>query len=434
MQFILVVLSVLFAFAAAAEEAVAAEAVPPQAKPGCTDHCGNLTIPYPFGIEKDCYMSEDFPVRCNTSAEPPIATLGDGNIVITNISLAEGEMQIQQFVASDCYNSQGENYYVRTDLWVHPFTVSHTRNKFIAVGCDTYAIFRGYRADEEWLMTGCFKHPHQWNVSKFTWKCLCDRGYISNGTNHQSCIQEIRKKQTKTTLLLIVSLSVTGGFLVLFVGISWICFTMKNKKLKKLKERNFKENGGLLLQQKLKNHGVQTTKVFTTEELEKATNNYHESQVLGEGGFGTVYKGVLPDNKEVAIKKSKGGTSTQIEQFVNEVIVLSQINHRNVVKLLGCLETAVPLLVYEFVAHGTLHDHIHKKRSPLSLELRMKIAVETAGALAHLQENEYLLGSPNSDSYVMDARGGDQNSSGTTSGYDSMQIQMLMPNGNGGGR
>ncbi|KAL6206464.1 hypothetical protein ACLB2K_023712 [Fragaria x ananassa] len=156
MQFILVVLSVLFAFAAAAEEAVAAEAVPPQAKPGCTDHCGNLPIPYPFGIEHDyCYMSKDFSVHCDTSAEPPIATWGDGNIVITNISLAEGEMQIPHFVANDCYNSQGVHSNLRTDLWVRPFTVSHTRNKFIAVGCDTYAIFRGYRADEEWLMSGC---------------------------------------------------------------------------------------------------------------------------------------------------------------------------------------------------------------------------------------------------------------------------------------
>ncbi|PRQ29709.1 putative protein kinase RLK-Pelle-WAK family [Rosa chinensis] len=158
----------------------------------------------------------------------------------------------------------------------------------------------------------------------------------------------------------------------------------------KLKEKYFKENGGLLLLQKLSNNGgsVETTKIFTTEELEKATNNYHESRVLGEGGYGTVYKGVLLDNKVVAIKKSKGGTSIQSEQFVTEVVVLSQINHRNVVKLLGCcLETAVPLLVYEFVTHGTLYEHIHRKRSLLSFELRMKIVVETAGALAYLHSS-----------------------------------------------
>lgn len=178
--------------------------------------------------------------------------------------------------------------------------------------------------------------------------------------------------------------------MVLFVGISWICCGIKKRQFIKLKEKYFKENGGLLLLQQLTNHGgsVETTKIFTTEELEKATNNYHESRVLGEGGYGTVYKGVLPDNRMVAIKKSKGGTSSQSEQFVNEVIVLSQINHRNVVKLLGCcLETEMPLLVYEFVSHGTLYEHIHKKRPTLSFELRMKIAVETAGALAYLHSS-----------------------------------------------
>ena len=157
----------------------------------------------------------------------------------------------------------------------------------------------------------------------------------------------------------------------------------------KLKEKFFQQNGGILLQQQLSNHRgfVETTKIFSSEELKKATNNYDESRVLGQGGYGTVYEGVLPNNKLVAIKKSKIGNQSQIDQFVNEIIVLTQINHKNVVKLLGCcLETEVPLLVYEFITNGTLSHHIHNKdlSSILSWEKRLKIVAETAGALAYM--------------------------------------------------
>jgi serine/threonine protein kinase len=176
------------------------------------------------------------------------------------------------------------------------------------------------------------------------------------------------------------------------VGGSWIYWALKRRKLLKLKEKFFKQNGGLMLQQRLLSHrgSVETDKIFSADELEKATNNYDKNRVLGQGGYGTVYKGVLPDNKVVAIKKSKVSDQSQIEQFINEVIVLTQINHRNVVKLLGCcLETEVPLLVYEFITNGTLSDHIHNKSlsSSLSCEKRLKIVAETAGALAYLHSS-----------------------------------------------
>ncbi|XP_023897493.1 wall-associated receptor kinase 2 [Quercus suber] len=215
--------------------------------------------------------------------------------------------------------------------------------------------------------------------------CYCPKGYEGDGMkNGTSC--KLLVTQSKIT---IIALCISVGLLVLFVGSSWMYWGLKKRKLIKLREKFFQQNGGLLLQQKLSNRkgSVEASKIYSADEIKKATNNYDESRVLGQGGYGIVYKGILPDNKVIAIKKSKIGNQIQIEQFINEINVLTQINHRNVVKLLGCcLETEVPLLVYEFITKGTLSDHIHDKSlsSILSWEKRLKIAAETAGALAYL--------------------------------------------------
>ncbi|KAM7478150.1 hypothetical protein LguiA_026363 [Lonicera macranthoides] len=161
------------------------------------------------------------------------------------------------------------------------------------------------------------------------------------------------------------------------------------KKIIKLREKFFHQNGGSLLKQQISSNegSIESTKVFTVEELEKATNNYADDRILGRGGYGTVYKGILLDKRIVAIKKSKLMDKSQIEQFINEVVILTQVNHRNVVKLLGCcLESEVPLLVYEFVSNGTLFEHIHSRGGMnwLSLDNRLRIAVEAAAALAYL--------------------------------------------------
>ncbi|TYG78847.1 hypothetical protein ES288_D02G093800v1 [Gossypium darwinii] len=221
-----------------------------------------------------------------------------------------------------------------------------------------------------------------------TYNCSCPGGYEGDGKKSGTGCSLPNKDQSKTSPL-IAALGVAIGFLGLLLGIVLWCWMLRQRQISKLREANFQQNGGILLREQLsKRQGYrEDVKVFTAEELEKATNNYNESRILGQGGQGTVYKGILADNQIVAIKKSIIGDPSQVEQFINEIMVLYKINHRNVVKLLGCcLETQVPLLVYEYITNRTLFHHLHNDdaTSYLSWETRLRIATETAEALSYL--------------------------------------------------
>ncbi|KAG7659008.1 Wall-associated receptor kinase galacturonan-binding domain [Arabidopsis suecica] len=193
--------------------------------------------------------------------------------------------------------------------------------------------------------------------------------------------------------LLAIGLGASFGSLIFVGGIYLLYKFIKKQRRLNQKKKFFKRNGGLLLQQQLTStkRKVEKTIVFSSRELEKATENFSSNRILGQGGQGTVYKGMLVDGRIVAVKKSKVVDEDKLEEFINEVVILSQINHRNIVKLLGCcLETNVPVLVYEFIPNGNLFEHLHDEFDEnfmATWNIRLRIAIDIAGALSYLHSS-----------------------------------------------
>ncbi|KFK42442.1 hypothetical protein AALP_AA2G257100 [Arabis alpina] len=214
----------------------------------------------------------------------------------------------------------------------------------------------------------------------------CWRGTCVDFQGHWECVYT-------NHLPLAIGLGSSFGSLI-FIGVVYgiYKFIRKQRKLRQ-KKKFFKRNGGLLLEQQLTSTegNAEKTKVFSSRELKKATENFSLNRILGEGGQGTVYKGMLVDGRIVAVKKSKVVDEDKLEEFINEVVILSQINHRNIVKLLGCcLETNVPVLVYEFIPNGNLFELLHDEfddNTMATWEVRLRIAVDIAGALSYLHSS-----------------------------------------------
>ncbi|KAK6161859.1 hypothetical protein DH2020_001700 [Rehmannia glutinosa] len=463
-------------------------------KPGCPNKCGNITVPYPFGIgvNASCSINPFFDINCNTSFDPPKAFLTgvklENGDTLEVLGIFDTKLRVRNQMSWACFDQQGDmTEYVEfsMDMSMTPFSIS-SENKLTVVGCDDISLLS--RGNDDWhdfissCVGICLKPQDLSNGSCSGIGCCqssipkglqsiygaiatlnqhakvqhfnpCGYSFLAEQNSYMfntfdildssfvnrtietvplgivaTALEDIRgirisvraAKQralifgvplialalqitlvmaqymaldvfvpppTKTALY--AGLLVGSGLFLTLAGSFLLYKLLKKRRVKQLKQNFFKRNGSLLLQQQMSGHDsvLEKMRIFTSKELEKATDRFNESRILGRGGQGTVYKGMLSDGRIVAVKKSRLVNEDQLVEFINEVSILSQVNHRNVVNLLGCcLETEVPLLVYEFIANGTLHQLIHDDTTgfPFSLDLRLRIAAEIANALAYL--------------------------------------------------
>ncbi|XP_010460140.1 PREDICTED: proline-rich receptor-like protein kinase PERK12 [Camelina sativa] len=128
---------------------------------------------------------------------------------------------------------------------------------------------------------------------------------------------------------------------------------------------------------------------FSYDELASITQGFSRQNILGEGGFGCVYKGTLQDGKVVAVKQLKAGSGQGDREFKAEVEIISRVHHRHLVSLVGyCISDQHRLLIYEYVSNQTLEHHLHGKGMPvLEWSKRVRIAIGSAKGLAYLHED-----------------------------------------------
>ncbi|KAL6006234.1 Proline-rich receptor-like protein kinase perk1 [Asimina triloba] len=128
---------------------------------------------------------------------------------------------------------------------------------------------------------------------------------------------------------------------------------------------------------------------FTYEELALATDGFSDANLLGQGGFGYVHRGVLSNGREVAVKQLKSGSGQGEREFQAEVEIISRVHHKHLVSLVGyCIAGNQRMLVYEFVPNNTLEFHLHGRGRPtMEWPARLKIALGAAKGLAYLHED-----------------------------------------------
>nr|CAB3450403.1 unnamed protein product [Digitaria exilis] len=440
----------------------------------CLRRCGDIDIPYPFGVGTGCHLETGdwtFVLTCNRTSDGRLR-LYNYQIEVVDMSVALGQLRIYSVINAWCYNATTGAMNGQHNWWynmsITNFRINDAQNRFTVIGCNSLAYIRSLNdtSDTSRYMTGCMamcpgvsrladgscagvgccqtaipgglngyqvSFEEKFNTSGISSFSPCSYAVLVEAAAFEfrskyvttnaypcsvsgTCVNTIGSfycacpakttgnayngtcEGNKTQIGWQIAIGVTSGAVVLIVTATCLYMIHEKRRLAKIKREYFKQHGGLLLFEEMKSRQGLSFTLFTQEELEAVTNSFDERHVIGKGGNGTVYRGTTKDGEAVAIKRCRLSNERQKKEFGKEMLILSQINHRNVVKLYGCcLEVEVPMLVYKYVPNGTLyrliHHHGRRRRRDdddapppqrIPFTLRLRIAHQTAEALAYL--------------------------------------------------
>ncbi|XP_076938574.1 cysteine-rich receptor-like protein kinase 2 [Bidens hawaiensis] len=193
----------------------------------------------------------------------------------------------------------------------------------------------------------------------------------------------VNSRSSNRGKIIAIVVSVVSSLVVLTVALMAVLYIRKQRYIQKKRKGSYDAK-------KLSKVLNDSSLNFKYSTVEKATDNWDESNKLGQGGFGTVYKGVLLDGREIAVKRLYFNNKFRAVDFYNEVNMISSVEHKNLVRLLGCsCSGPESILVYEYLPNMSLDRFIFDatKGKALNWEKRFEIIIGTAEGLVYLHEN-----------------------------------------------
>lgn len=204
-------------------------------------------------------------------------------------------------------------------------------------------------------------------------------------------------RRLKVWMIVILAI-VSASLLIILLGLAAYCLSLREPNGEVLRRQVQlcdigEPNYSYFLQQERDGLKPEELPFIDMATIRAATNNFSDSNMLGQGGFGPVYKGVLRDGREVAVKRLLSTSKQGPEEFTNEVLLLIKLQHKNLVRLWGfCVDGAERLLIYEYMPNSSLDVILFdpRKRAQLNWNKRINIIYGIARGILYLHEDSRL--------------------------------------------